>query len=254
MCYFCHPNVGKITLNKRITYKIEQCSVKLEDQLQLISKDEDIELVCYISEQFCQTGFSVPQEKYKLTFQLNKDYINSFGNEDISFPNFIEKELCCTSKLIVFEILKANYNGYLKNMFIESKAIELFLCVIGCETAVDDKCSSCKFLMNSYEKEKIYAARDILLNNLENPPIISELALQVGINQCYLKKGFKDIFNTTAYAFVQEQRINKAKLLLKSTHNSIAEIAELVGFSNQSNFTNAFKNYTGVSPNELRNN
>jgi AraC-like DNA-binding protein len=42
--------------------------------------------------------------------------------------------------------------------------------------------------------------------------------------------------------------------LLKTTNSSVSDIAEMVGFSNASNFSNAFKNYTGISPSELRNN
>lgn len=231
-------------LEKRITYTIEHTSNSL-NALHLISKNGAMELSCALSEKL---------ENFKLTFLYNKDYLTSFGLPYGNIPLPTEKELCCTSKLIVFEILKTKYSGHLKNMFIESKAIELLLCVIGCDMALEDKCSSCKFLLNPYEKEKIFEARDILLNNLENPPIIAELALQVGINQCYLKKGFKDIYDTSIYAFVQEQRIIKAKLLLKNTNHSIATIAEMIGFSNPSNFSNAFKNYTGVLPSEIRNN
>lgn len=231
-------------MKKRITLTIET-TTNSENFLHLISKDGTIELSCAISEK---------QENFILTFSYDKDYITSFGLPCDTIPLSTEKELCCTSKLIVFELMKTKFSGHLKNMFVESKAIELLLCVIGCELNPEDKCSSCKFLMNPYEKEKIVEARDILLNNLENPPKIAELAMQVGINQCYLKKGFKDIYDTSIYAFVQEQRIIKAKLLLKNTHYSLATIAEMIGFSNPSNFSNAFKNYTGVLPSEMRNN
>lgn len=231
-------------MKKRITYTIETSSNNL-NALHLISKNGEMELCC---------AFSEKHENFKLTFFYDKDYLTSFGLKYDNIPSSIEKELCCTSKLIVFELMKTKFSGHLKNMFVESKAIELLLCVIGCELTPEDKCSSCKFLLNPYEKEKIFEARDILLNNLENPPIIAELAMQVGINQCYLKKGFKDLYDTSIYAFVQEQRIIKAKLLLKNTNYSIATIAEMIGFSNPSNFSNAFKNYTGVLPSEIRNN
>ena len=218
------------------------------------SKEDGIELTCHISKQCNLNNVAELKENYVLSFQFDIDYLASFGNPSVSILDKIETELCCNSKLIVSEILKTKYTGHLKNMLIEAKAIELFLCVVGCELEIEDKCGSCKFLTNPYEKEKIYSAKEILLNNLEYPPIISELALQVGINQCYLKKGFKDIFGTTIYAFVQEQRIIKAKLLLKTTNSSVSDIAEMVGFSNASNFSNAFKNYTGILPSELRNN
>ena len=76
----------------------------------------------------------------------------------------------------------------------------------------------------------------------------------VGINQCYLKKGFKDLFNTTIFAFVQEQRIARATHLLRQTSHSISEISDMVGFSNPSNFTNSYKSMTGLLPSQIRNN
>lgn len=241
-------------MSNRIKYKIERSNKTTSDRMKFNSKEDGIELTCHISKQ-CNTN-NVPElkENYVLSFQFDIDYLASFGNPSVLILDKKETELCCNAKLIVSEILKTKYTGHLKNMLIEAKAIELFLCVVGCELEIEDKCGSCTFLTNQYEKEKIYAAKEILLNNLAYPPIISELSLQVGINQCYLKKGFKDIFGTTIYAFVQEQRIIKAKLLLKTTNSSVSDIAEMVGFSNASNFSNAFKNYTGISPSELRNN
>jgi len=127
----------------------------------------------------------------------------------------------------------------------------LLCCIKSCTSDLKG-CESCKFLKNPYERDKISQARKFLSDNLQNPPTIPVLAKMVGINECYLKKGFKDMYETTISGFIQEQRIQKAKLLLSTTQQSITEIAEEVGFSNSSNFTNAFKNFTGVLPSSIR--
>ena len=104
------------------------------------------------------------------------------------------------------------------------------------------------------EKEKIFKVKEIILNSLNNPPTIQEISLSIGMNQCYLKKGFKEIFGTTVYEFVQEQRMLKAKLLLSTTDSTVSQVADCIGFSSPSNFSLAFKKFTGVFPSELRQN
>ena len=107
---------------------------------------------------------------------------------------------------------------------------------------------------STIEKAKILKAKKIILTRLNNPPTIPELSLQIGINQCYLKKGFKEVFGTTVYDFVQEQRMLKAKLLLSTNQFSVSEVADQIGFSSTSNFSSAFKKYVGVFPSELQQN
>ncbi len=50
---------------------------------------------------------------------------------------------------------------------------------------------------------------------------------------------------------VLEQRMDRARALLEGTNLSISEIAEMVGYTNTSNFHRTFKNYFGVSPRQL---
>jgi AraC-like DNA-binding protein len=47
-------------------------------------------------------------------------------------------------------------------------------------------------------------------------------------------------------------RIEKAIELLKDPKNSLADIAYLTGFSDQSHFTRIFKKFTGKNPSEFR--
>lgn len=57
----------------------------------------------------------------------------------------------------------------------------------------------------------------------------------------------------TLSQYIQEQKIEKAKSLLKTTDRSILEIATYLGFSSQGYFQNVFKKLTGMTPKEYRN-
>ena len=97
------------------------------------------------------------------------------------------------------------------------------------------------------------AARDVLLKNINTPITIKQLSKKVGINECYLKKGFKEIFGSTIFEFYQTQRMEHAKYLLYEKGLSVTEVSDLLNYSSISHFSTAFKKQTGIKPCELLN-
>ncbi|OMB79873.1 hypothetical protein A5746_06580 [Mycolicibacterium conceptionense] len=65
-------------------------------------------------------------------------------------------------------------------------------------------------------------------------------------------KAFRDAFHTTPYQFLLDLRIDRAKTLLLTTSQTIAEIAVSVGFSTPSHFATAFRRRVGISPSSYR--
>ena len=166
----------------------------------------------------------------------------------------MQHDLCPNTQMILHELINCKLLHPLRNMFLESKALSLLLCFQKCYSANENDCASCKFLTKPVEKEKILKAKYIILKQLATPPTIQELSVEIGINQCYLKRGFKEVFGTTIYDFIQEQRMLKAKMLLSTNSLSVSQVAEEIGFSSKSNFSTAFKKYTGIFPSELQKN
>ena len=66
-------------------------------------------------------------------------------------------------------------------------------------------------------------------------------------NPTYLSRTFKNITRSPLKTYIDEKRINTAKVLM-SRDVPLAEIAMQVGFQNYSTFYNTFKRLTGVSP------
>ncbi|AFS77456.1 AraC family transcriptional regulator [Gottschalkia acidurici 9a] len=100
--------------------------------------------------------------------------------------------------------------------------------------------------------EEIYKAKDILNNNIDEPPSIEELASLCSTNTYKLKKGFKELFNNTPYGYLRETRMHKGKYLLENTDMTISEIASSVGYTNPSKFSEAFKIKYNITPSECR--
>ncbi|MBW7456410.1 helix-turn-helix transcriptional regulator, partial [Paenibacillus sepulcri] len=68
----------------------------------------------------------------------------------------------------------------------------------------------------------------------------------------YIVRCMKEIYDCTPMAYLQEYRLEQAKLLLIKTEWSIAQIAEEVGFRHTPYFSSCFKQYCGMPPLQFR--
>lgn len=100
------------------------------------------------------------------------------------------------------------------------------------------------------EKKQLAVAKEYLLSDLSSPPTIAVLARAVGLNECKLKKGFKTLFGSSIYACFQKKRMHLAMQLLKN-HN-VTETAMILGYSNISHFSTAFRKQLGILPKQAR--
>ena len=82
---------------------------------------------------------------------------------------------------------------------------------------------------------------------------VDQMAQDLFLSRSYLSTKFKKETGMTLSQYIQEQKIEKAKSLLKTTDRSILEIATYLGFSSQGYFQNVFKKLTGMTPKEYRN-
>lgn len=99
---------------------------------------------------------------------------------------------------------------------------------------------------------KLQVAIDYIHTNLGEELCIDILAQQVQMSPYYFIRLFKQIMGTTPHCYIIRQRLERAKVLLKSTSLSIAEIAYQTGFCHQSRFSTVFRQYIHISPRAYR--
>jgi len=160
--------------------------------------------------------------------------------------------LCGKTRMVLEALLNHTYTGSLQNIFINAQMQMLLLYSLDC--MIGDKeieSFNCKFLSNEADREKIIKAREVLLQHIGEPITIKELSRKVAINECYLKKGFKEMFGTTVFDFYQSQRMEHAKYLLYEKGLNVTEVSVMLGYSSISHFSTAFKKHTGLKPCEL---
>ena len=91
-----------------------------------------------------------------------------------------------------------------------------------------------------------------LTANIQERYSIEELSLQFHISQTTLKSTFKKVFGQPIASYMKSYRIKQACTLLTQSDAAILQIANEVGYENQSKFTQAFKCVTGMLPREYR--
>ena len=83
---------------------------------------------------------------------------------------------------------------------------------------------------------------------------LEEIAAQLNLSPFHFTREFRRTTGQTPYQYLLDQRIAKARSLLKDTHFSIAEIGRQTGFPSPVNFTRTFRQRTGQTPDTWRNN
>ncbi len=180
---------------------------------------------------------------------------NSFSESILNFTHTSSFSkslpLCGKTRTVLDSLLNHTYTDSLENIYINAQTQMLLLYTMDCMAGDKEETFSCKFLANEADREKINKAREILLQHISEPLTIKALSRKVAINECYLKKGFKEMFGTTIFDFFQSQRMEHAKYLLYEKGLSVTDVSSLLGYSSISHFSTAFKKHTGLKPCEL---
>ena len=146
---------------------------------------------------------------------------------------------------IMRDMLYSGYTGDILNTYLAAKSREL---LVMCLERIMNNPPPAPIRMSEKEIERIYEARDTILQNLAKEWTILELARNVGLTQYKLKAGFLDLFGTTMAVYQRDARMEKARLLLQDISLSLPVIASMVGYTNPNSFSLAYKNYFGISP------
>ena len=93
---------------------------------------------------------------------------------------------------------------------------------------------------------------DYITAHLDQKITNAALAQIVGLSTTHLCKVFKQTEGMSPRWYVLQCRVQRAQQLLTSTRMSLAEIADAVGFSNQSHCIQYFRKIVGVTPGDYR--
>lgn len=93
---------------------------------------------------------------------------------------------------------------------------------------------------------------DYINDHLDRDIKLVDLAALLGMSQFYFSHLFKQSIGTAPYQYLLQQRIERAKQLLKQTDRSITDIALASGFSSHSHLSKQFRQFTSMTPKAYR--
>jgi two-component system response regulator YesN len=100
---------------------------------------------------------------------------------------------------------------------------------------------------------RLLPALEYVNNHFSDPDLsIHDLSKQVNVSEVYVRKLFHLVTGLSPIQFIQNRRIEKACMILKSSNLSIKEIAEQTGFAELPFFYKVFKHWTRVTPAQFR--
>lgn len=105
----------------------------------------------------------------------------------------------------------------------------------------------------SSDEQFILRFNKIVAEHLSDPDLDQQLICrELGVSRALLYNKMKSITGVGAKEYITKIRIERAKKLIETTELSILEISEMTGFSGQAYFSTAFKNYTGMTPSQYK--
>lgn len=191
-------------------------------------------------------GIIIDKKLYDELFKnKNTKLIFKGDSFNVNFHNHISPK----QELILRQILSSPFcnDDLLGSVYLESKILELIY-----ETARIKQSKSTDIFLDSDDLESLKKAKKILVDSLQNPPSLDELAHKTAINTYKLKKGFKYLYGDTVFGFLQKHRLEVAKELLESGDISVFEASKMVGYKSTAHFSVIFKEKFGINPIEIK--
>jgi len=185
---------------------------------------------------------NLPNHEGELFGQMLNQLVNP-SDHYVEGPSFI---MTPEMQIIVDSLFNIQYEGKTKMMFFRSQITALLSHFFGQLASLKTE------KIKSIERAKLNQAKDILLDNLDNPPSLSDISKLIGLNTFKLKKEFKAFFGVPVFKYLQNERLTLAHKLIRNQDSTVQEAAWHVGYDSLSSFSNAFEKKFGYRPSQIK--
>lgn len=193
---------------------------------------------------------SVPTEFIHDILLDDNQHMVELDFKGFGVKEYSEHPISPEADLIVEELMKEENPTSLSRLYRRAKVMELMSYCY--DVPEENRYENCPFLKDQENVERIKNARNILVENMTDPPSLPELSKMIGMNEYNLKVGFKNVYGLPAYKYLQQYRLNYSKQLLRNQQLQVSEIADEVGYSSASHFIDAFKKSFGLTPKKFQ--
>ncbi|KAF0807700.1 transcriptional regulator PchR [Alcanivorax xiamenensis] len=152
-----------------------------------------------------------------------------------------------TLRALALQIATCQDNMPARDLYLGAKTMELAALSARLLSSPQD---TGRRLGNS-DTERLHRARELLTEDLQTPPSLHGLAAQAGMSTRKLTAGFRSLFGTSVFGYLQEYRLQEARRLLCEEALPVSTVAHRVGYS-PAHFSTVFRKRFGISPGDLR--
>lgn len=99
---------------------------------------------------------------------------------------------------------------------------------------------------------QVRRARELIAANFSGDMSLQQIATECGLSVAHFSRAFKLSTGTTPHGWLQTCRVDHARGLLQDADLSLAQIAIMCGFADQSHFTRIFTRLAGSAPGSWR--
>lgn len=205
---------------------------------------------------------SFPLRHYRgITVALNLTFVSEYPPEILAETginiSFFKEKFCANGSCFIMRakneiehIFSELYSvlDCLQRPYFKLKVQELLLFLSMVDVAEEKR----REYYTSPQVEIVKKIYKRLISNLQKRPTIEELSKKFLINTATLKNTFKGIYGKPIGTYMKEYCIRQAATMLRQTQSTIANIANEVGYENQSKFASAFRDVMKVSLTEYR--
>ena len=126
-----------------------------------------------------------------------------------------------------------------------SAYIQLILCEVIRQNIADTR--------SNRKSDELESALAYIEEHFSDQLTVEAVADYVGLSKSYFSSMFKKETGFSPYDFIMNKRLNMAKELLKTSHDSVNNIAARVGFNSTANFIQTFRTKYDMTPRQYRN-
>ena len=185
-------------------------------------------------------------KKFHSLFSEDADHIHFLSAENNTKKYYDTRPISPAMSVVLSQILETKLHESIQTLYFKGKVYELLSLFFN--KSEDADMEQCPFLMDEENVRKIRKAKEIILNQMTEPPTLQELSAEIGLNIKKLKEGFKQIYGDTVYGYLLDHKMNEARSMLNSRQYNINEISLKLGYSTSSHFIAAFKKKFGTTP------
>jgi len=91
-------------------------------------------------------------------------------------------------------------------------------------------------------------AKQLILERLGETIEVSDLARECALSRSHFSRAFKSSTGLSPQEWIRQQRIDRAKQLIRNTDRSLTQISLECGFCDQAHFCHIFTRSEGINP------